>query len=89
MKTLYIKVNNNSVPPKTHYLLKLAELSNITLTSEMSNLFAEVNRFQIAARYIDYKDEIFKIADEKFTKYHFERIRESYLWLKSQIKYYN
>ncbi len=86
LKALYVQVNNNSVPPKTHNLLKLAELSNINLSTEMSKLFAEINRFQIEARYVEYKAELYKIADEKFTVYYFEKIRESYLWLKSLIK---
>ena len=29
LKALYVQVNNNSVPPKTHNLLKLAELSKL------------------------------------------------------------
>lgn len=64
LKAHYICHTHEKVPPKTHNLLKLSELSNITLTDEQSEFLFIVNDFQISGRYPDYKSEILKIATE-------------------------
>ncbi|MBM2813472.1 MAG: hypothetical protein HW421_234 [Ignavibacteria bacterium] len=86
LKAIYIQSTNNIVPPKIHNLLKLAELSNLELTHEQAKFFADANRFQIEARYTEFKIELYKIATEEFAKNNFNKIKENYKWLKSQIK---
>jgi HEPN domain-containing protein len=41
----------NETPPKIHNLLRLAELANLTVSPEQSDLFSEVNEFQLEGRY--------------------------------------
>lgn len=86
LKAFYVKHSNNLIPPKTHNLLKLAELSKLELTHEQAKFFADVNRFQIEARYAEFKIELYKIATEEFTLNNFNKIKEYYKWLKSLIK---
>ncbi|MCX6155307.1 MAG: HEPN domain-containing protein [Candidatus Kapabacteria bacterium] len=86
LKALFVFNSKNSNPPKIHNLLRLAELSKIDLSEEQSKFFSLVNKFQIEARYPEYKAEMFRIATQDFTKENFFQIKEYYLWLKSLIK---
>ncbi len=85
LKALYAQNNNNETPPKIHNLLRLAELSNVDLTDEQSKLFSLINKFQMEARYPDYKNELYRLATKEFTQSNLEKIMENYLWLKSLI----
>jgi HEPN domain-containing protein len=87
LKANYIQENDNKVPPKIHDLLKLASKSNIDLDDSQFEFYELVNRFCIAARYIEYKQEISKVATEETTKEILQRIKKEFEWLKSQIKY--
>ena len=86
-KALFVQNTLERIPPKTHNLLRLAEISNKTLTSEQSKLLLDINKFQIEGRYPEQKEEISKLAQQEFTLAYFEKIKEQYLWLKSLIKY--
>lgn len=86
LKALYVKVSNNLVPPKIHNLLKLAKLCGLELNHEQAKFFADANRFQIEARYMEFKNDLYKIANEEFTLDNLNKIKEYYQWLKSLIK---
>jgi HEPN domain-containing protein len=86
IKSLFIQNTQNPIPPKTHNLLKLAELSGISLTNEQTRFYFVVNDFQISTRYPDYKNEIYRIATEEYTKDVLQKINKEYQWLKSLIK---
>lgn len=85
LKALFVQSAKNEIPPKIHNLLKLAELSQIKLTEEQLNLFADINRFHIEGRYTEYKNEINKIATKDFSILYIQKIKEQHLWLKSLI----
>jgi HEPN domain-containing protein len=77
---------NKKVPPKTHNLLKLAEQSELELTEDKKLFFAEVNDFNLEARYPDYKNEFYKNCTKDFAKEYFAKIKENFNWLKSLIE---
>ncbi len=86
LKAHFIKSTDNLVPPKTHNLLKLAKLSGISLDEEQLELLADMNRFQIEARYPRYKNDLNKIATRDFTDNYFKKIKDIFKWLMSQIQ---
>jgi HEPN domain-containing protein len=86
LKAIYVQTTNNKVPPRIHNLLKLAEISNINLNQEQKEFFTDVNRFNVEARYPEFKDELRKIATEEFTIKYLNKIKEHFQWLKSLIK---
>jgi len=85
LKALFVKTNENKIPPKIHNLLRLADLSNLILTEEQSQFFSLVNKFQMEGRYPEAKSEFYKMATKEFTNTNFQILKENYHWLKSQI----
>lgn len=86
LKAFYIYRTNELIPPYTHNLLKLAELSKFELNDEDKKLFSDINKFNINARYPDYKQHFRKIATKDFADYYFLKIEEIFKWIKSQIQ---
>jgi HEPN domain-containing protein len=87
LKALYVQANNNQLPPKTHNLVKLARLSKLDLSMEQEILLDEVNDFNLEVRYPQYKSEFYKRCTRKFSADYYQKINETMIWLKSQIKY--
>lgn len=61
-------------------------MANLELTEGQKVFLDEVNDFNLAIRYPDYKFEFYKKCTEDFTKQYFKGIKEFYKWLLSQIK---
>lgn len=86
LKALYVKINVDNFPPKIHNLLRLAEISALALTSEQQEFFDDVNEFNLAARYSDYKEAFYQRCTREYTEPYFTGIKENYAWLTSLIK---
>jgi HEPN domain-containing protein len=83
LKANFVKTNNNKIPPKIHDLIKLAELSKIRLDKETKEFFFILNKFNLEARYPEYKNNTSKIATKEFTSSNFDKIMEKFKWLRS------
>ena len=86
LKASFVFANENKNPPRIHNLVKLAGLSFLKLTDEEKLFLDEVNDFNIASRYPDYKQEFYKICTKDYTDEYFVRIKEFYKWLKSRLQ---
>lgn len=69
----------------THDLLKLASESDLDIKETMKEDMREISRFNIVARYDDYKFSMHKKADKKFTGIYFQKAKEIYKWLKNLL----
>ena len=85
LKALFVEKNDNKIPPKTHNLLKIAELSSLELTEDQKVFLDEVNDFNLESRYPDFKFEFYKSCNKQFAEHYFKRIKEFYQWLKFQL----
>jgi HEPN domain-containing protein len=85
LKAHFVKNNNNEYPPKTHDLLFIIRKLNINFTIEQLNLIEIINNFNIEARYPDEKFSFYKQCTREFTFEYFTKIKELYIWLKSQL----
>lgn len=54
LKAIIVK-KTKEAPPLLHNLVRLAEKTNIKLSTKQKNDFAEISTFNIKARYDDYK----------------------------------
>jgi len=87
IKAVFVLNNQNKIPPKVHNLVKLAEISNLDLSSEQEVFLGEVNSFNIEARYPQYKQEFYKLCTKEFASGYFFKIKEYYKWIISHTQY--
>ncbi|MEI7811476.1 MAG: HEPN domain-containing protein [Ignavibacteria bacterium] len=84
LKALAVKAIND-FPPKTHNLLRLAELAGLQITPDDIKLLEELNKFQMDTRYPDEKFTLYKMATLEFTTERILKIEMFRKWLISQI----
>jgi len=85
LKALYVD-KHETVPPYTHSLGFLAEKISLELTVEQTTLFNIISRFNIEARYSDYKFDFKKQCTKAYTNKYLAEIKEIKEWLLNQIQ---
>ena len=68
LKAVYIK-HKKKFPPLIHDLRRILEKTEIILTDEQIIIFDTISRFNINARYDDYKQKLYKLCTKEFTDY--------------------
>ena len=86
LKALYAK-NNKGTPyaPKTHDLLYLAEKIQLELTKEQKILLDTITKFNLEARYDDYKESFRQNCTNEYTSQQIKNIKEVREWLKNLL----
>ncbi|MBI5620521.1 HEPN domain-containing protein [Candidatus Gottesmanbacteria bacterium] len=77
-----IVVVSHEPPIPIHDLLRLAETAKLVMTDEQRDSLREVDKFNIAARYENYKQAFYKKATAPFALRWFACTKELLLWLK-------
>ena len=86
LKALYAKNNRNApYAPKSHDLLHLAEKTDLELTDRQEDLLDTITRFNMNARYDDYKKEFYLKCTDEYTEQQLKNIEEVRLWLKNLL----
>ena len=86
LKALYAKNNRNTpYAPKSHDLLHLAEKTELELTDRQEDLLDTITRFNMNARYDDYKKEFYLKCTDEYTERQLKNIEEVRLWLKNLL----
>ena len=86
LKALYAKNNKNApYAPKSHDLLHLAEKTELELTDRQEDLLDTITRFNMNARYDDYKKEFYLKCTDEYTEQQLKNIEEVRLWLKNLL----
>ena len=85
LKAFWVRDSNQRVPHK-HKLLEITQETHLRLSEEQKKFLAEISGFNIEARYPEYKLEFYKLCTKEFTAEKFEKIKELYVWLLSQIQ---
>ena len=67
MKALFVENNENNIAPKTHNLVRLAELSGVELSDEQKFYLDKINDFNIQTHYPDYKLDFYKQCDAEYS----------------------
>jgi HEPN domain-containing protein len=86
LKAIFVIDNDNAHPPRTHNLVKLMQVSSIQVKDDVYIWLDEVNDFHLETRYPDFKRSFFKKCTRPFAEYHLNKIRETFLWIESQMK---
>ena len=86
LKALYAKNNKNApYAPKSHDLLHLAKKTELELTERQEDLLDTITRFNMNARYDDYKKEFYLKCTDEYTEQQLKNIEEVRIWLKSLL----
>ena len=76
----------NELPPKTHNLLYLINKANVKIDNQLLRDFAEINTFQMEARYPDEKFSFYKKADKNFADKYIKKGEEIIKWIEEKLK---
>lgn len=74
--------NINDVAPRTHNLVRLAELSGIVFDLKQMDLLSEINPFNIEGRYPEVWGAVPSRKEAEMLR---ERTKELFEWLKNQL----
>lgn len=85
LKGLYVQFVHET-PPNIHDLVKLAKAVDLNISENDLRFLNEMNRFNIDARYPEYKNNLKQIATNEFTLIKFNKTKEMVLWLISLKK---
>ena len=86
LKAVFVKRNDNNIPPKVHNLVRLAELSDIKLDNDQKFCLDKINDFNIQTRYPDYKLEFYKRCNAEYADEYLTKIKEFYICFNSLLK---
>lgn len=84
LKALYVK-KRDAYPPLIHDLRRLCEKAEIELTEDQVIILDSITRFNINARYDDYKQSFFSLCDERFTIEWIGNIEMIRKWIKTML----
>ncbi|MCQ2748545.1 MAG: HEPN domain-containing protein [Clostridia bacterium] len=76
-----MKNESNPYALKSHDLLLLAEKDELEMTERQKDLLDIITRFNLNARYDDYKREFYKKCTDEYTSAQIENIKEVRQWL--------
>ena len=84
LKALFVN-NIGEYPPLIHDLRRIIEKAGVELGPEKKETLDSITRFNISARYDDYKQSFYLLCTDDFTKKWIKKIKESRLWIKSML----
>lgn len=84
LKGLYI-TRLNEHPPLIHDLRRLCEKAGIEMDNKIKISLDTITRFNINARYDDYKQSFNLLCTDSFTIEWIEKIKECRLWIKTML----
>ena len=85
-KALWIKHNEENIPPRTHNLIHLLSTTPIDLNEEKSEFMLSLNRFHLEGRYPDYLTKMHNICNESFTVELIDETNNIRLWLLEKMQ---
>ncbi|MDO9153578.1 MAG: HEPN domain-containing protein [Paludibacter sp.] len=84
LKALYVK-EKEEYPPMIHDLRRICEKADIKLDIPRQIMLDSISRFNINARYDDYKQSFYQLCNDDFTTEWIEKIKDCRLWIKLML----
>ncbi len=84
LKALYVK-QKGEFPPMIHDLRRISEKADIDLEMTQQILLDSISRFNINARYDDYKQSFYLLCTDGFTKEWIDNIKSCRIWIKTML----
>ncbi|MFO7723391.1 MAG: HEPN domain-containing protein [Bacteroidales bacterium] len=84
LKALYLK-RTNEFPPLIHDLRRILEKAGFEPEENQKIILDSISRFNIRARYDDYKQSFNKLCTDSFTEEWIGKIKEIRQWIKTML----
>ncbi|MCL5773342.1 MAG: HEPN domain-containing protein [Firmicutes bacterium] len=78
----HVSRNTRDLPPRTHNLVRLADLTGIPFTKDQLEILAEINSFSLEGRYPESFSPPPTISEAKA---YFAKAQEVFTWLMNQL----
>lgn len=85
LKAVYVRDNENHLPPRTHNLVRIAEATRLKIDDDIRVFLDEVTAFNLEVRYPDYKRDFFKRCTQDFSEKKIKQIKDFFQWLKDNL----
>jgi HEPN domain-containing protein len=85
-KALWIFKNQNPVYPYIHNLLRLLKESNVELSNDQIEFYAEMNQFQAQGRYSDELKKMENTVNNELAIQYLENTKKEMKWLLNQMQ---
>ncbi len=82
MLKAHVTRQTNDIPPRTHNLVRLAEIAQLKLDSEQGEFLREFGIYQLEGRYPDFEQVP---VDSGLAREEISRAKEMLIWLKTQL----
>jgi HEPN domain-containing protein len=84
LKAVYVK-SKGEFPPMIHDLRRICEKAGVELDLSHQILLDSISRFNINARYDDYKQSFYQLCTDSFTAEWIDKIKDCRLWIKAKL----
>jgi len=84
LKAYYVQATEN-FPPLIHDLRRLGELAGLEFDENKKIILDTISRFNINARYDDYKSNFYKLCTKEFTEIWITTIKDIRQWIKMEL----
>lgn len=84
LKALYVK-EKEEYPPMIHDLRRICEKADIQFDIRRQIMLDSISRFNINARYDDYKQSFYQLCNDGFTTEWIDKIKDCRLWIKLML----
>lgn len=84
LKALYVK-NKDDYPPMIHDLRRICEKGDVKPNASQKIILDTISRFNINARYDDYKQSFYLLCNDSFTTEWIEKIKDCRSWIKTML----
>ena len=84
LKALYVK-EKGEYPPMIHDLRRICEKADIKFDISRQIMLDSISRFNINARYDDYKQSFYQLCNDGFTTEWIDKINDCRLWIKLML----
>jgi len=84
LKAVYVK-SKSEFPPMIHDLRRICEKADIELDLSHQIILDSISRFNINARYDDYKQSFYQLCTDNFTAEWIDKIKDCRLWIKAML----
>jgi HEPN domain-containing protein len=84
IKSLYVK-HKGEYPPMIHDLRRLCEKAEIEIDETQTVVLDTISKFNINARYDDYKQSFYLLCTDSFTAEWIDKIKNCRIWIKTML----